>query len=324
MSDLFENRLREAVVVIDAERTAALRTGVETLAATRETVTTALTLVRLAHALPISPQELDTFLASASSAGLAIRPSEQQFAATVAMLTLIDRFAVPLARRTLNTLTPDAAAAGAIAVLAEQQRDSVHPDLAVHATRWQALAADYLRGAARWSGPPELTKANPAPSAEGDAPPVTPDIGIPDLVDYAGKLTAWLRQTSSSAKLAAIEEQQNIAWWLMSAHPTVSPAQAVKLACEQLQHIAINPIGPPGAQQLLSRALGEHVDKEILFSELAGDVARPLPTELRDICVLLAGRSPDSEVTLTAREAASRLYHELQLTRILTPPPEAA
>ena len=215
MSDPFDNRLREAVVVIDAERAATLRTSVQTLAATRETVPTVLTLVRLAHGLPISTPELDAFLGSASTAGLSIKASERQFAATVAMLTLIDRFAIPLTRRTLNTLTPDAAAAKAITVLSEQQRESVHPDLAIHAAHWQALAADYLRGAARWSGPPELTKPPaPAPGAEGEAPPVAPDIGIPDLVDHADKLNAWLRQTSSSARVAALEEQQNIAWWL--------------------------------------------------------------------------------------------------------------
>jgi hypothetical protein len=323
VSDPFENRLREAVVVIDVQRTAALRAGVEALATTRESVESALALVRLAYGLPISPQELDAFLASASGAGLTIRANERQLAATVAMLTLIARFALPLARRTLNTLTPDAAAAGAIGVLSEQQRACVHPDLSAEAGLWQARAADYLRGAARWGGPPELAKPAPPPSAEGEPPSAPPEVGIADVVDYSARLTAWLRQTSSSAKLAALEEQQNIAWWLTSGRPSGTAAQAVKLACEQLQDLAINPIGPPGARQLLSRALGEHWETEILSSELAGAVARPLPAQVRDFCGLLAGESQGPEVTLSAGEAASRLYHELQLVRIVTPP-EAA
>ena len=83
----------------------------------------------------------------------------------------------------------------------------------------------------------------------------------------------------------------------MSARPNVPSVQAVKLACESLQHLAVNPIGPPGAKQLLSRALGEDVHTEIPLSELAGSVVRSLPAELHGICALLAGQSPDPDVT---------------------------
>jgi hypothetical protein len=320
MSDPFENRLREAIVVIDAERTELLRSGVQALAGARETVSTILTLARLAHALPVTPPELDAFLTSAASAGLSIKRGDDQLAGTVAMLTLIDRFAIPLARRTLNRLTPDAAAAEAIVLLAEQQREAVHPDLTIHAADWQARAADYLRAAGRWSGPPELTKPSaPTPSAEGESPTPAPEIGTAELIDHAEKLTSWLRQTSSSAKLAALAEQQDIILWLMSSRPAGSAVQAVQLACTRLQDLAANPIGPPGAQQLLARALGEYADKGISFSELAGTVAQPVPEELRGFCTLLAGQSPDPDVTLTARDAASRLYHELQLVRLVSP-----
>jgi hypothetical protein len=323
MSDPFENYLREAVVVIDAERTELLRSGVRALSGVRETVPTILVLVRLAHGLPVTSPELEAFLASATSVGLSIKRGDDQLAGTLAMLTLIERFAIPLARRTLNTLTPDAVAAVATIVLAEQQRPAMHPDLAIHAADWQARAADYLRGTARWSAPPELTKPSaPASGTDGEPPP-PPETSTPELVDHAEKLTNWLRQTSSSAKLAAVEEQQDIVLWLMSARPAGSAVQAVQLACMQLQGLAANPIGPPGTQQLLTRALGTHADESISVAELMGNVVQPLPLELRELCTLLAGKSPGPDVTLTAREAASRLYHELQLVRLVSPPETA-
>lgn len=328
MSDAFENRLREAVVVIDAARVAAMRDGIAALASVRETVQGTLMLVRLAHGLPVNDADRARFFVAASEAGLPIEPGQAQLAATVAMLTMIERFAAPLARRTLNTLSPDAAAAGAIVVLSEQGRESAHPDLTRVAKDWLALAAEYLRGTGRSSAPPELTKQPAAtPPTEGEAAAAPPQIGVVEIVEHSEKLTAWLRLSSSSAKIAALEEQQDISWWLMSARRRRGSVDAVVSVVEELWSLAINPIGPPGVDELLERALGQTLeagaDKSIPLGDLASVAARPIPDELHGICSLVTGRVVAEGVSLAPHEAAVRIYHELQLIEIVRPP-EAA
>ncbi len=325
MSNAFENRLREAVVVVDASRVAAMRDGIVALASARETVQGTLTLVRLTYGLPVNDADRARFFVAASEAGLPIEPGQAQLAATLTMLTMIERFAAPLARRTLNTLSPDAAAASAIVVLSEQGRESAHPDLTRVAKDWLALAAEYLRGTGRSSAPPELTKQPAAtPPTEGEAPA---EIGVAEIVEHSEKLTTWLRLSSSSAKIAALEEQQDISWWLMSARTRRGSLDAVVSVVDELWGLAINPIGPPGVDELLERALGQTLeagaDKSIPLGDLASVAARPIPDELHGICSLVTGHVVAKDVSLAPHEAAVRIYHELQLIEIVRPP-EAA
>lgn len=152
--DIFADRLREGVVVLDGDRLGAARGAVGELAKERTTATEALGLVRLAFALPTALFERPDLLEALGRAGLPSGARYEHLTAVAACLVLIDRFGRPLQRRTAKTLAPDAAAAAAIEALTGTGGVPAHPDLVDEARRWRTAAAEHVRHSLRTPEPP--------------------------------------------------------------------------------------------------------------------------------------------------------------------------
>jgi hypothetical protein len=317
VSDAFDDRIREGVVVITEDGSAALRATVDAAASAKATTPGMLSFVRLAFDLEIPDAERGRVSGLFSSTGAAVTPDQRQLTATLAVLTLIERFSRPLGRRTMQGLLPDAAAASAVIVLADQGRAPVHPDVLGFATRWRAMAAEHLRRGGGWGGPPELAK--PAETPEGAPAPEPGPADIEALRAYAGELNQWLRQTSSSARLLALEEQQGLLWWLASSERSPSATAAVLGACEELLGLSAYSLGPPAAGELLSRRLTGYATEEVSIADLSQLAARTVPEEIADLCPLLSGGRPSHVMTAGVLDAARWLYDELQLTRLAGP-----
>jgi hypothetical protein len=316
MNDAFRDRMREATILIGEDEADRVRTAVQQFAGVRLATTETLSLVRLAFSLGLGDVEREGLIERFNNSGAEVASDEGQMLATLATVTLIERFSRPIGRRGAQTLRPDMVAASAVVVLADQGRQAVHQDLISHAWVWTAMLAEHLRRGPMISDPPETPKGSAAPDGETEPPPPTA-ADITALLQHVGELNTWLRQSSSSVRLLALEEQQALLWWLTSGEHYASATTAVLNACEELIDICAFPLGPPGAEQQLLRRLASYVSAEISFVELSQIAARSVPAQVHDICSLLSGERLPS-MSVRAPQLATRLYHELQLTHLAT------
>ncbi len=317
MNDAFRDRMREATVLIGEDEADRVRTAVQQFAGVRLAVAETLSLVRLAFSLELGDTEREPLVERFNTSGAEVAADEGQMLATLATVTLIERFSRPIGRRGAQALRPDMVAASAVGVLADQGRRAVHQDLISHASVWTAMLAEHLRRGPMISDPPEAPKGSAAPDGETESPPSL-TVEITALLEHVGELNTWLRQSSSSVRLLALEEQQALLWWLTSAERHDSAPTAILNACEELIDICAYPLGPPGAEQLLLRRLAGYASTGISFVEFSRIAARPVPAQVTDICSLLSGGERLPGFSAQVPQLAAWLYHELQLAHLVT------
>lgn len=331
---LFADRMREAVVVMPEEEMAICRAAVSDIATRHGSGSTLLDFVRLAFGRDIDPAAYEKCADEFRLRGVALPRCAHQLVATLAGLALIERFGRDVGRKGVRRLIPDSAAALAIRVLVDQGVAAVHPDLESYATRWLMSVTRRLRdhpGAApRLPALPGWLSFDDDGGASGErrqdpavhgAPGETPSSGLPtslrELHAYAEKLQTWLDDVGGSRRVGAIEEELGLLWWLQSRRPRETPVAAVVAACDELDALCRFVPGPPAAEELLARRLGEHADVMIRVADLVGVSSRPVPCAVEDLCPLSRGMCPDDAVLITARTGAEWLYHEVQLARLV-------
>lgn len=249
----------------------------------------------------------------------------KQLWATLAALVLIERFERGPGRRSERGLAADSLAAAAVDVLANQRREPVHPDLVTHARAWRDEVVEYLRLRGGLGNPPEIPTVLSPETPAVDADPQAVGLSAQqtqELVEHVRNLTEWVGRSGTPGRLAALEEQQGLVWWLESSSsavgPTASAVTTVVRACEELLALTRVLPGPPAARELLTRRLGKISAKPVSLSAIAGKRIREVAPLVNDICVLANGLLPrdgDQDDIQTA-EAAEYLYAELVLARM--------
>ncbi|MGH3431028.1 MAG: hypothetical protein ACRDQZ_26230, partial [Mycobacteriales bacterium] len=336
MSDPFKDRMREAAIGLRDDDLASLRSAVDETAGSNLAPAQLLDLVRIAFRLRSADSATQTVAELFARRNVTVSHRSRQLGAMLAALVLIERFTrLPGQRRTVRRIQADALAAGAVLVLVRRGETAVHPDLESFAQLGYLAVIEHVRGGATiqpipalpgsLSGVEEGTTAEPVVDAS-TAEPATVE-GLPasdadddtsdeleELTAYSAKLHRWLQRSSSAARLASVEEQLAVNWWLQSRRFEEDVAQAVVRACDELNALCAFIPGPPAAQELLARRLAGREDP-VTLEALAATAARAVPTIVQDICALLTGQ-PNDERSLLPIEAAPWLYAELQLAQL--------
>lgn len=272
----------------------------------------------------------------------------RQLWSTLAGLVLINRFERGPTRLSDARVTADSVGALAVEVLAYQGFSPVHPDVVIHAERWSVTTAEVLRTRGPVSQPPvppqELEQLSvgeqvkppsqtpaeaPAEPAAGEAPEASNRVAsisleqAAALARHVNALTQWASKSGSPGRLAALEEQQDLLWWLQSADSKAkggsNPTEDVLNACNELLTTTHFFPGPPAARELLKRRLGPIAPKMLSPESLAEKAARTEPSRATSIISLLGGVvSPhQQDAKISALDLAMQLYAEMVLVELL-------
>jgi hypothetical protein len=324
VTELFANRMREATIILRDEDQATYEKAVSEAAGANLDGSTLLDIVRLTFELALRESDREGMKELFLKRGIQLSPRSLQLEATLATLTLIERFSRPIGKR--RRLAQDSLAAIAVVVLTAQGRSPVHPDLPSYAAHWVASASEHMRaaGSLKLSSPPELPEslATTAASSEGEEAAAPRDVNadVNDLREYVATLDQWLRRASVPGRVNALEEQQGLIWWLEGAPDTnENDARSVVSVCDELAALSRYFPGPPGAPGLLAHRLGEKAERTIALGDLARVASRSVPASVTDLCALLSGTAAHRTERASAVEAATWLYDELQLVKLATP-----
>jgi hypothetical protein len=344
--------MREAAVELGQARGESITAAVDDLSSSPALRgTDLLNLVRFAFGLPMQADARTYVIEAFRKRGVEGDNQMQQLWSTLAGLVLIERFERGPGKRTAPRLAPDSIASVAVEVLCNRGWVPVHPDVAAYSRAWKDAVTDHLRLAGGPSKMPPIPEVLAVSSSESDDPEEAPAAADPAeqlaaLANYVGPLADWLERSSAAGRLAGLQEQQDLLWWLQSGEdaglehelvdgdedvsaeepPETAAQQAdpeaeaeaeahvgiVLSVCEELISLTRLLPGPPAAEHLLSRRLGQLREMSVKKSTLAEQASRSVPAAVSDICAILSG-DPGEDVEVTAHDAARQLYVELML-----------
>jgi hypothetical protein len=312
-------RLREAVIVIPERELQRLDSAIDKLANRKPTVAEQLVRTRLSYALPVADAARDRFDEQLAKAGIELESRQENMRRVLAMCVLVARFGRVPGRRTQPSLAGDSAAALAAVIAQRDGRQPVHPDLNTWARHWLGIVSNHLRTAGRLPQPPVFKPEIPAVEdtlTATQAVTAALDALVPQLISYAGDLAEWSAELDP-AQVTGQAEQLDLLWWLTSARPTLTAAEAAARAARDLVGMSRRIPGPPSSDQLLARWLKPWSAEQVRIGDVAALLDGGLPSGLEDLCPLTSGDITLSDRELPACQAAEWLYEELMLARLV-------
>lgn len=326
----FADRMREATVVLRDEYVEELGPVLDELARSASIRgAELLSFVRLSFDLPMESSDRAAVADAFRKRRVVGDDRMRQLWSTLAALVLVERFDRGPGRRQAPRLVRDSFASAAVEVLANQGRVPVHPDLISYALHWRDTVAEHLRLGARVGDPPvlpellasELASNGSSPNAEEGAEPAAadPEAIRTALVTHVAALTEWVGRSGGARRILALEEQQDLQWWLQSRHSTEGEANVAAIVChvcEELAALTRSVPGPPGSEELLDRRLGAQASTTLSRAAIAARATRTIPSSIDDLCVIVNGRAGDDHTEISAREGARELFAELALVRL--------
>jgi len=312
------DRLREGGLVLDRDRVEELHGALERLSAARLSVEDTLTRVRLAHLLLTDDEGLGRFLAVVNKDDELIASSDRQMLAVLATIGLIEDFGRDPSRRSAAVMRRVVIGALATCTLARSEHRGAHPDLCSWANYFLVAYGRQVRATRGLAQPPTL--AEPAAPPEGGE--LSREQEIDDAVkrheDYARETGDWLVQSAGAGQIAAVHEENQILWWLISRPPYGERSKEVIRAARELAALSLNP-PPPASSEFFKRRLallgGERVEAEEFERHRTGESALTAAARVApDLTPLL---SCGISVKIDASELAQAIYEELTLASLI-------
>jgi hypothetical protein len=249
MSTPLTDRLREASLLLEAERIDDLSGALERLGSARLTVEDTLTRVRLAHLLDPGSEGVERFLALVNKDSELVAGADRQLLAVLAATSLIDAFGREPSR-SAAVMRRVVIAALAVRTLAYSASSPAHPDLRSWADHLLVSHGRRVRRT-KHSQPPRL-----AEGAEGEEPgrEARIDESLERLETYANETGNWLELSAGAGSIAALHEQNQTLWWLITRPPEGERSEEAIIAARQLAAMSLTP-PPPSSAELLRRRL---------------------------------------------------------------------
>lgn len=324
MTTTFQNRLREATVVLADDVSANYEAAVVAVAKKQASPQESLALARLAFGLDVGADAKLGIVERFEKLEIEIRPRENQLLSVLAMLVLIQRFSSFPSRRAARALQTDCLAAYAVLVYSNHGLPPVHADIIRHARVWTHYVAGHVRSVSAGSQlipklPDSMSGvAAVAPTEDGqEATPAVPEPPVSELASYVRELSDWLSRAATPARIATLEEQQALLWWLQGSESDADPASIAARTSDDLARFARFVPGPEPVDELVVARLGDTAMSEVELSKLSRLVRTEVPAELEELCLLRRGGTYERVESAPASIAVRWLYDESQLIALV-------